>query len=74
MADGPEKTVERLQSFVPVEKSLSIDPHVERDKQQDTRRRKRKPGAALTVQERLAQEESLRLHENENEDHVDYHA
>lgn len=74
MADESEKTVERIQSFVPVAKSISIDPHLERDKQQDAGRHRRNPKTALTVEEQLAQEEAQRLQENDNENHVDYHA
>lgn len=74
MADMPEKTVERIQTYVPVEKSLSIDPHLDRDKQQDGRRQRKNKSAMLTVQERLEQEESQRSQENEDTNHVDYHA
>lgn len=71
MADGSDRTVDRVQTFVPVEQSMSIDPHLDRDKQQDSRRRKR-PHAPRTVQEQLDEEEAVR--ENRNSEHVDYHA
>lgn len=71
MADGSDRTVDRVQTFVPVEQSMSIDPHLDRDKQQDSRRRKR-PHPPRTVQEQLDEEEAVR--ENRNSEHVDYHA
>jgi hypothetical protein len=72
MTEGPEKTIHRIQTFVPVEQSMSIDPHLDREKKDEARRRKKDQGSPLTVQERLDREETLR--ENENSQHVDYHA
>lgn len=70
MADGSDR-LERVQTFVPVEQPLSIDPHLDRDKPQDQGPRKRfQP--PRTVQEQLDEEEAIR--ENENSEHVDYHA
>jgi hypothetical protein len=71
MADGSDRTVDRVQTFVPVEQSMSIDPHLDRDNQQDPKRRKR-PQPPRTVQELLDEEEAIR--ENKNSEHVDYHA
>lgn len=73
MANEPEKMT-ALPSFVPVEKSLSIDPHLDRDKQQDSRRKRKHPGQAPTVQQQLAEEELLRSQRFEDENHVDYRA
>jgi hypothetical protein len=71
MADGSERTIDRIQTFVPVEQSMSIDPHLDREKQQDPRRRKRSQ-TPRTVQEQLDEEEAIR--ENKDSEHVDYHA
>ncbi|MCE5186609.1 MAG: hypothetical protein LLF76_10840 [Planctomycetaceae bacterium] len=74
MAEGPEKTVERIQTFVPVEKSISIDPHLEREPQKESRRRKRNSESLRTVQEQLEEEQQLRSGRSDAMDHIDYHA
>ena len=71
MADGTDRTVDRVQTFVPVEQSMSIDPHLDREKQQDPRHRKRAQ-TSRTVQEQLDEEEAIR--QNKDSEHVDYHA
>jgi hypothetical protein len=73
MASGPEKMTD-LPSFVPVEKSLSIDAHHERDKQQESRRKRRQAGSARTVQQGLEEQECLKSQIPDDENHVDYRA
>lgn len=68
-----EKTVVPVATFAPVEHSMSIDPHLEREKEQDPRRNRKNRNLHPTVQEQLDEEQPLRS-ENENSGHVDYHA